>query len=95
MGAKMKEAIELYNQRPHRKLFGLSPNQALYLKHGNKHPNKPDQLIVRNDNSELDQETTHSFNLVATHFQNNWLALMETRTSRSAQGGYCPAYSKC
>ena len=78
MAAKIKEAIEIYNQRPHRSLGGLSPNQmeeALYLKHGNKHPNKANQLmIVRNDNSKLATETKHYLHLVATVYQNDWLA---------------------
>lgn len=71
MAAKIKEAIELYNQLPHRRLFRLYP---LYLTQANKHPEKYNRgLIVRNDNSQLAQETNHYLHLVATDYQNDWL----------------------
>ena len=54
MGLLIVSAIELYNQRPHNLLHGLSPNQMeepLFLEHGNQHPKRFEKLSNTNDNS--------------------------------------------
>lgn len=76
MATSIKKAIEDYNSKSHRHLRELSPNQmeeALFLEHGNKHPEKPTQLIVKNENSLLSQEAKEYKRLVADQFKGNWL----------------------
>lgn len=76
MASLIQQAIEKYNSKPHRHLEGLSPNQmeeALFLKHGNEHPQEPTQLIVKNDNSLLAQEAIEYRRQVAQQFKGDWL----------------------
>jgi hypothetical protein len=70
----VKLAIETYNEKPHKSLFGLSPNQmeqALFQKHQN---NKPSQLTLLyflyfNDKSLLADNLRNSKKQVAVNFK--------------------------
>nr|AJF36710.1 hypothetical protein [Klebsormidium flaccidum] len=76
MASFVQQAIEKYNSKPHRHLEGLSPNQmeeALFLKHGNEHPQEPTQLIVKNENSLLAQEAIEYRRQVAQQLKGDWL----------------------
>lgn len=76
MASFVQQAIEKYNSKPQRHLEGLSPNQmeeALFLKHGNEHPQEPTQLIVKNENSLLAQEAIEYRRQVAQQFKSDWL----------------------
>ena len=70
----VKQAIENYNNKPHRALFGLSPNhmeEALYQKHQN---NKPTELtlISFNDESELAYNLRNYKEQVALQYKGDW-----------------------
>jgi integrase len=67
-------AIETYNNKPHKSLFGLSPNhmeEALFQKHQN---NKPSQLnlLYFNDTSLLAQNLRDYKKQVALEYKGDW-----------------------
>jgi integrase len=67
-------AIETYNNKPHKSLFGLTPNhmeQALFQKHQN---NKPSQLnlLYFNDKSLLAQNLRDYKKQVALEYKGDW-----------------------
>lgn len=75
MASLINEAIEFYNQRPHKSLYGLSPNQmeeALFLKHGNKHPTNIGELITANDESPQAKAITEYKKDVALNYKGDW-----------------------
>src|SRR3569623_58194 len=75
MDSLIFEAIEFYNQRPHKALYGLSPNQmeeALFLKHGNKHPTNVGELITDNNESPQAKAITEFKKEVALNYQGDW-----------------------
>lgn len=75
MASLINEAIEFYNQRPHKSLYGLSPNQmeeALFLKHGNKHPTNVGELITANNESPQAKAITEYKKQVALNYQGDW-----------------------
>lgn len=75
MDSFIKQAIEVYNQRPHKALHGLSPNQmeeALYLKHGNQHPTNFTELVIAKDNSPLAIAAEQYKQKVALEYKGDW-----------------------
>ena len=75
MASLIKQAIEQYNQRPHRSLYGLSPNQmeeALFLKHGDQHPTDVGELITANDESPQARAIILYKKEVALNYQGDW-----------------------
>ena len=75
MASFVKQAIELYNQRLHKSLYGLSPNQmeeALFLKHGNQHPTNVGEFIPANDELPQAKAITQYKKEVALNYQENW-----------------------
>lgn len=70
----VKRAIEIYNDKPHKALFGLSPNhmeEALFEKHGNKKPSDI-TLITYNNNSALADSLRDYKKQVALKYKGDW-----------------------
>lgn len=75
MASLIKQAIEQYNQRPHKALNSLSPNQmeeALFLEHGGKHPAYDGELITANDGSPEAKAMIEYKKEVALNYQVDW-----------------------
>ena len=75
MSLLVHQGIEFYNQRPHRFLHSLSPNQmeeALFLQHGGQHPENVGKLIVANDNSIAATAMRQYKEEVSLKYQGSW-----------------------
>lgn len=68
------ESIEFYNNREHKALFGLTPNQmeeALFKAHGNQHPTDV-QLLTHNIESNETNDIIQYKQTVVNKYKGNW-----------------------
>lgn len=68
------QSIELYNNKVHKALNGLTPNQmeeALFEQHQNKHPTDL-VLLSQNNNSEIANSLREYKLAVATKYKASW-----------------------
>jgi site-specific recombinase XerD len=75
MVAYVKEAINIYHDRPHRGNFGLSPNDymaAMFLEHGKDHPTDGDPLMVKNNDSIESQAVILYNQQVVEKYNGDW-----------------------